>query len=125
MTEDQMIEQCAKAAHEVNRGYCAALGDDSQPPWSDAPDWQKDSARNGVRAALNPDQTPEMSHQGWMAQKEAEGWVFGEVKDPEKKTHPCMVPYDQLPESQRAKDSIFINVVRQTKAAIDAAFDAT
>ncbi len=121
MTETQMIEQCAIAAHEVNRAYCAALGDDSQVAWEDAPEWQKDSARNGVRGALNPDQKPEDSHEGWMSQKAAEGWVYGEVKDPEAKTHPCMVPYDQLPEGQRAKDSIFLSVVRQTKAAIDAA----
>ena len=123
MTEEQMIEQCAKAAHEVNRAYCASLDDDTQVAWEVAPDWQKDSARNGVRAALNPDQQPEDSHESWMAQKVAEGWVYGDEKDPGKKTHPCMVPYNQLPASQRAKDSIFLAVVRQTKVAIDASFD--
>lgn len=108
------IEQCAEFAHEVNRAYCKALGDDSQPRWDNAPAWQKESACNGVRAILaNPATTPQESHAGWMAEKVAAGWVYGEAKDPEKKTHPCMVPYDSLPQEQRAKDHLFGAVVRQ------------
>lgn len=30
--------QIAQVCHEVNRAYCQALGDDSQPAWDDAPD---------------------------------------------------------------------------------------
>lgn len=117
---ERTIEACAEAAHEVNRAYCAALGDTSQAPWSEAPDWQRDSARNGVRAVLagGPDHTPSKSHEGWLAQKVAEGWVYGPVKDPAKREHPCCVPYDQLPESQRAKDYVFIAVVRQVAGLV-------
>lgn len=32
-------------------------------------------------------------------------------KDPEKKVHPCMVPYDQLPKEQQVKDAIFVGIV--------------
>lgn len=107
--------EAAIAAHEVNRAYCAALGDDSQKPWAEAEAWQRQSAIAGVQAiAANPDMTPEQSHEGWMALKEAEGWVYGEEKDVEAKTHPCMVPYDELPVEQRAKDAIFGTVVRLT-----------
>lgn len=42
---------------------------------------------------------------------------FGPVKDPERKEHPCFVPYDQLPAAQRAKDHIFNAVVRAVLAA--------
>lgn len=42
-----------------------------------------------------------------MAQKANDGWVYGPVKDPEAKTHPCMVPFDELPYVQRKKDAIF------------------
>lgn len=104
-------EQIARICHEVNRAYCNSIGDNSQPSWEDAPDWQKDSAVNGVNFHLNYDTTPEQSHENWMREKEADGWVYGPTKDPEKKEHPCMVPYDQLPLEQRTKDYLFKAIV--------------
>lgn len=58
---------------------------------------------------------PEASHISWMNQKVEEGWVYGPVKDPEAKQHPCMVPFDQLPREQQAKDYIFRAVVHSLK----------
>lgn len=43
----------------------------------------------------------------------AAGWKYGPVKDPERKEHPCFVPYDGLPPEQRAKDYLFRAVVHQ------------
>lgn len=112
LKERLCVENIARVAHEVNRAYCAALGDESQPAWEHAPQWQKDSAATGARMHLaNPGATPEQSHESWLAQKAAEGWKWGPVKDPEKKEHPCFVPYSELPESQRAKDYLFRGVV--------------
>ena len=106
------IEKIAKACHEVNRAYCLALGDTSQPAWEDAPQWQKDSAMLGVKLHVNnPDAGPQASHECWMAQKLADGWEYGPTKDPEAKRHPCMVPFDALPVAQQAKDFIFRAVV--------------
>lgn len=106
------IDLIAKAAHEVNKVYCESLGDTSQTHWDDAPEWQKDSARNGVKFHLNnPDTTPEQGHENWIAQKEREGWIYGPVKDVVKKEHPCMRPYNRLPVEQRNKDYIFKNVI--------------
>src|SRR5690606_2187974 len=48
-------EALACVAHEINRAYCTALGDDSPPPWDEAPEWQRVSALEGVRFHLgNP-----------------------------------------------------------------------
>jgi len=108
--------EIARVAHEINRAYCAALGDASQPAWEDAPEWQKASALVGVDMHLaNPDATPEKSHESWLEQKLAEGWKFGPVKDAEKKEHPCCVPYAELPPDQKAKDYLFRGVVHATK----------
>lgn len=107
------VVEIAKVAHEVNRAYCNAIGDNSQPSWEDAPQWQKDSAIAGVNYhKANPDAKPSDSHESWLRQKEAEGWKFGPVKNPETKEHPCFVPYDQLPLEQKVKDYLFIAVVR-------------
>lgn len=109
-------EEIARVCHEVNRAYCQALGDDSQPPWCEAPDWQKGSALTGVLMHLdNPNAGPEASHKSWMAQKVQEGWSYGRVKDPEAKTHPCLVPFDDLPVEQQAKDHIFRAVIHALK----------
>lgn len=120
MNLDTVIEACASAAHEANRAYCLALGDTSQPSWDAAPRWQRDSCIAGVAGVLNGN-TPRQSHEGWLAHKTRDGWVYGAVKDPERKTHPCMVPYDELPEAQRQKDEIFVIVVHAVHRALLAA----
>jgi len=108
------VEYIAKVAHEVNRAYCQSMGDNSQLPWEEAPEWQKTSAINGVKHHIaNPDTTPEQSHEVWLAEKTATGWKFGLVKDAEKKEHPCFLPYSLLKESDKAKDYIFRAVVKQ------------
>lgn len=102
----------AAVCHEANRAYCVTLGDMSQPSWKDAPDWQKNSAVTGVLFhAENPTSGPEASHEKWMEQKVQEGWIYGEKKDPEKKEHPCIVAFEELPPEQRAKDFIFRAIV--------------
>lgn len=104
----------ARTCHEVNRAYCASQGDHSQLAWDDAPQWQRDSAVTGALYALgHPDATPADSHNSWLAEKRRDGWTFGQTKDPVAKTHPCFVGYDELPAAQKAKDYIFLAIVRQ------------
>ena len=113
-------EQVAKVAHEMNKAFCESIGDNSQPNWDDAPQWQKDSALLGVQFHLgNPDASPSASHDSWLKQKEQDGWKYGEIKDPEKKEHPCFVSYHQLPVEQRSKDYIFKQVIHSLKPYIN------
>jgi hypothetical protein len=105
-------EDVAKIAHEANRAYCETLGDHSQVPWESAPQWQKDSALTGVNLHVdNPDAGPEASHISWYNEKQKDGWVWGPVKNPDKKEHPCMMPFNQLPLDQQLKDRLFRHVV--------------
>jgi len=108
------VLRIARIAHEINRAYCLAIGDNSQPAWDDAPEWQRASAISGVvfRQA-NPDADPEASHQSWLDHKVADGWKYGPAKDVALKEHPCCVPYAELPAEQKAKDYLFCAVVKQ------------
>jgi hypothetical protein len=105
-------DMVARITHEVNRLWCALNEDYSQLPWSEAPDWQKDSARNGIEFVINnPHAGPSANHDNWSAVKIAEGWVYGPVKDAEAKTHPCLVAFEDLPMHQQIKDMLFRTVV--------------
>ena len=113
LTNDpQRIVQIAQLAHEANAAYCRSLGDYSQPTWAKAPEWQQKSAINGVLFHLEtPLAVASSSHENWFREKEADGWHYGPDKDPVRKTHPCMVPFNELPIEQQIKDHIFRSVV--------------
>jgi hypothetical protein len=93
-SQDQ-IDTIARVCHEANRAYCISLGDTSQKPWDDAPDWQKESARLGVNLHLSGDHGPEASHKSWSEQKIRDGWVYGPTKDEVNKTHHCLVDFSE------------------------------
>jgi len=52
--------------------------------------------------------TPEEAHNSWMESYLKIGWQYGKVRDTEKKTHPDLVPYDDLPSDEKEKDAIFL-----------------
>jgi hypothetical protein len=107
------IEIIAKIAHEVNKAYCEAIGDNSQESWNKAPQWQKDSVIDGVDYILAyPNSSPKVNHERWLKHKLNNGWKYGIVKDTEKKEHPCLVPFDQLLEEQQAKNYIFTAICK-------------
>jgi len=119
------VEVIARACHSA-RYACTVLGlGEDGEPWDSAPEFQKESLRSAVefwdKAIASrfyaADKTleqwarehlPAISHVNWMQHKEDDGWVYGEVKDAEAKTHPCLVAYDELPEAQRTKNKVVI-----------------
>jgi hypothetical protein len=106
-------EDIAQVTHEANRAVQKITGDPQvSEMWSYAPEWQRDSAVDGVQHVVrNGDVRPRDSHQNWLRHKQATGWVYGPVKDEATKQHPCVVPYEALPPEQRAKDAVFHAVV--------------
>ena len=44
------------------------------------------------------------THEVWAAGRIADGWTRGDVRDDVKKKHPCLVPYEELPESEKDYD---------------------
>lgn len=106
----------AAVAYAVNVAYAQSLGDDSLPAWSEAPQDHRDRILAGVQMHIdNPDTTPEQAHVQWLAAMTSQGWTHGEVKDVEAKKHPCILPFAELPQAQRSKDSIFRAVVHALK----------
>jgi hypothetical protein len=104
--------EIARVVHETLRAYRAALGEEPLPAWDDAPEWQRTATLAAVEFRLaNPDAGPAAQHDAWAADKRAAGWTYGAVRDDAARTHPALVPYDQLPESERRKDALVAAVV--------------
>ena len=82
-------------------------------PWNEVGQDIKDSVFIGIERIIeDPNITNEQLHDSWIQTKTEQGWKYGEVRSEELKTHPCMVPYAELPEFQRLKDAMFRNVVK-------------
>lgn len=43
-------------------------------------------------------------HEVWAQTRISQGWTYGEQRNDKLKTHPCLVPYEELPESEREYD---------------------
>ena len=105
-------EEIARVVHEAQRALQAVQGDPvPAPPWDQARPVMRNSVIEGVRHALDG-ASPEESHEAWCGQMRRDGWILGPVKDPVHRTHPCLIPYADLPEHQRDKDELFVAVVR-------------
>ena len=109
-----LAEYIAYFAFEMNKRWCE-LNKNMIPPysWKDAPEEVKKRLINGVEFLLNnPDAVSETSHSNWLRFMIDNGWSYGVTKDEQAKTHPCIVPYDELPPEQKIKDTFFHSIVR-------------
>lgn len=43
-------------------------------------------------------------HDTWAKGRMDDGWTYGPVRDDARKHHPCLVPYNELPESEKEYD---------------------
>lgn len=50
------------------------------------------------------DKLAENIHEMWAMNKIEAGWMYGEYRDDYDKLHPCLVPFDRLPEAERIYD---------------------
>lgn len=102
----------ARVTHEANRALSNAMGDFSQLCWEEAPEIIRQSALTGVRSLLSdPTKTPADMHAAWVRYKIDEGWVLGAERNTEAKTHPMLVPFDELPAQDQARDWLFRAIV--------------
>ncbi len=43
-------------------------------------------------------------HEVWAEKRIRQGWTYGEQRNDELKTHPCLIPYEELPEEEKEYD---------------------
>ena len=129
-----MREQLARAIHErfrVHQQGVNPAGDPAMQPWETLREDLKESNRQQaeqipeklrvigceIRPAIGQEPVKQvftaeelemlarMEHDRWMTDKIAAGWTYAPPpRDDAKKTHPCLVPWDELPEEEKDKD---------------------
>lgn len=103
----------AHKAHDAIRRFNLVLGD-TDTLWKDENEKVKRVWTKHVSYIIDhPDSDSQTVHNLWRTYKNGEGWIFGEEKSREDKTHPCLVSYDKLHEIERMKYFIFMETVRE------------
>lgn len=62
-------------------------------------------------------------HDVWSRKRIEDGWRYGPSRDDSAKTHPCLVPYADLPDSEKAYDREMVAQV--VKAAVALGYTIT
>jgi len=44
------------------------------------------------------------THEVWSENRIKDGWTYGAERDDEKRLHPCLIPYEELPEEEKEYD---------------------
>lgn len=58
----------------------------------------------------------ENAHEVWAVERIAQGWSYGPCRDDEKRHTPCLVPYSQLPDSEKRFDrEMAMNTIKLLK----------
>jgi dTMP kinase len=103
-TSNELQSRLVLAVHEANKEIQQQTGEFIP----ELNEHLTKSILDGVYYVLdNPNCTPEQQHNNWCYFKRQDGWKYGPNKDFERKEHPCLVPYNELPEIQQRKDSVF------------------
>lgn len=141
-------DRIAEAIHEAYREqqrYSADPDDRAMKPWASLDDDLKDTNRgqaDDIGEKLNeikchiarvrgraPSSTSfkskeiksmtRLEHARWNAQKLLTGWRWGEKKDDEEKTNPCILTWDDLPEREQQKDIQTVEAIPRFLEAVE------
>lgn len=61
----------------------------------------------------------ENTHEIWALKRISEGWTWGPERNDSRKEHPCLVPYNQLPESEKAYDRSVVEEILKAILTLD------
>jgi RyR domain-containing protein len=111
MTPRYTPAEIAQVCHEATRTLRVVQGDPAPPPpWAVVPIQQAEATVEGVEH-IQRGVSPDELHEAWTEKLRADGWTHGTVFATDIKTHPHLVPYDELPVSEHDRDEMFTAIV--------------
>lgn len=123
--EGSIAERRAVFVYEGARMQAAAIDAPIVPePWSERDEAFRSQFLDVIATMCEPDRnhSPAELHANWVQAYEDMGWCYGEVRDPLAKTHPDMVPFEELTYKEQIKDAVFVSlceIARQYIVAVD------
>lgn len=107
------LEPIARVVHEAIRAWAIAHAQEPLADWDHAPDWMKESTISSIRFVLeHPSADAGAQHEQWIAQRTAQGWIHGPERNETLKTHPMLIPFEQLPDYEQRKDELITAIVK-------------
>jgi hypothetical protein len=113
-----ITEKQAIFVYEVARLQAAAMNAPVVPePWDQRDEAFRRQFLDIIDCYCMMDElpTPEEAHDSWWDAYKELGWVYGPVRDVEKKTHPDMVPFNELGYEEQIKDAVFLGLVAMAR----------
>jgi hypothetical protein len=108
---DSLLERRAEFVYEGARLQARAMDAPVVPePWSEREAPFRAQFLDVIEMMCGPDRksSPEELHDDWVRAYEDMGWRYGPVRDKEAKTHPDMVPFNELGFREQIKDAVFV-----------------
>jgi hypothetical protein len=104
------VERLARLIYEATRIEAEWSGRIVPETWEQRDEKFRSQFVGIVSKYINAERlpTPEQAHNSWMESYLEMGWRHGEKRDPVAKTHPDLVPFDELPRDEKDKDAIFL-----------------
>lgn len=101
--EDEYPLEVFEDAWDDSMNYLVTVSADDMKPYVPRPielsDVELPAELNELREAI-----AENAHDVWALERQAQGWTYGPKRDDARKETPCMVPYSQLPDSEKKFD---------------------
>lgn len=106
-----LMERRAKFVYEAARLQAIAVAAPVVPErWTDRDEAFRAQFLEVIERQMGPMRSgsPAELHGGWVQAYIDMGWRYGPERSIEAKTHPDMVPFEQLEKRERDKDAVFI-----------------
>ena len=107
----KLVDRRAEFVYEAARiAAIAAMAPVVPVPWTEREDDFREQFLAVIKRQCGPQrlESPETLHENWVQAYLKMGWVHGEIYDKAVRSHPDLVPYDQLGQLERDKDEVFM-----------------
>ena len=114
------VEQIARITYNACKDFQKECKETNfnQVDWKDTTDELRQNCIDSVKFVIdNTDKSnlEKLLHENWCKIKKQQGWKYGKKRNVEKKTHPFIVSYEKLPQTQILEYRMFISMVKSMR----------